>query len=304
MNAKGADAQIRHTILIICLMTLLPAFDGARATSPTALNFSIVLHDKDWVALRFNHSAGADLRFQTTYVGCSTPDWPEALAHAYFYLHERFANSTGVQWDGDGALPGLQVGANRNVAGQYSNLAGPAGVRTGNCGSRWGSAGSPWNDSQWLAEVLIQNAPIGWYNVSATWTTGVTSWDVVTGHGLVHSAAEFPQGVSASAWTPVLGVSTSAALHDSYHSEHDTVGYFLGGSAVNALTGIPQNSTSSCTQNGERCPIDPGFGSEEFTWLRGKGPTDWNFDVHASELGSPEPILAIAELPDDTWLTH
>lgn len=285
--------------ILACSMMLLSFVPHAVGFPPQQLSVSLVGFDKAWFAVRFNVTPGNDLMFRTSYTGCSPPEYTESLDHSFITVYDGRILTDGPHTDGTSSFPGVQAGISPIVVGGAMNAVSPV-LSFGNCGSIWGGGGM--GASHRAAEVVVQNAPIAWYNVTAWWTTGVTSWDVQTGHSEVKTYAEFQDGVSASAWAWQWGAGVAAAVHETTHTTHDVVGYFWQGTALNQLAHIPRNATGSCTQNGQPCP-NVDYETNSLIWIKSSGPTDWSFDAIASVFGPPRPILAMAELPDDHWLT-
>lgn len=246
---------------------------------------STTLDSEQWLAVRFNVTADSDLALEISQWGCTPHDAGSPPVAGIAWLDIR---------DGQ---PRFQSSLLSHVGqlGVVEVAAGPAYLRTQGiggplCGGTdrhfWGGSGV-----QRSATILLITAHASDVSTTATWSKGVTSFDVQEGKGIMRTKAQFDTAVRVHTY-PLP--SASASVHEmSMQTSRDFVGWFKPEAG-------PGVHLSECTRNGGSCGEPDGVGN---ILLAGTGATEWHVSQMEATIEEP-PYYALGgiELPDNSYL--
>lgn len=292
----AASAPMRRTIAFVLLASVslsaaaLPAPASASATQTHF--FHVPLDDNGFAVVRFNLTAGSDLSLAGAWNGCrnGTSEMRATLGFAIFVVHDAQRVSLRA------LVPGETAWGDRSEVVRYGALGAsgtlPTAAKSPSCdqgGVFAGARNSGATES--LTLVVVSLAPVGWLDLAASWTTGVTSYDAASGVALALTKEQFQSGVHAT--TVPVSASVGGGLVHEASTGRDALGWFdpTGGGV-----GVTR---SSCTQDGASCPVRP----DGIHLLRADGPTDWRFAVDAdARAAAPSYVLGLVTLPGDDYL--
>lgn len=258
--------------VIAALACILAAATPSLASPRTTVWIQGETGDDEWFAIRFNVTPGSDINVVGTY-------W------IFFGSEERNGGMTIAIKDG---VPGWQLsgpsgsGSNWLPHMEWGHVATPlvrvdVGDANGSNPQREGwffGGGEPSLQVQRSVTFMgIVQADRGYFTANATWTHGVTSYDVATGPAIIRQADDLDLGVHAGSYSWLAPrAAAGALLTETLHTERDFLGWFLPESNYTSVF-----SRWSCTEDGIDCP-PPGWGPDSAGLVRlvSKGPTQWD----------------------------
>lgn len=255
---------------------------GASASSTQSVHREIDLDREDWVVFRFNLTQDADLRYQATWEGCRHEDDGQysALAGVAWF---RIRNERSSLAHFDPGTIAWGVGSDVAQVGIEGNwVKSPTSDPVPSCGSSHESfRASPGYSS--VALAVISGAPEARFTLDASWTTGVSGFEVYSGSGLMRTKTQFDHGVAVNYYPLPTGAAAAALLRQDFSHDGDLLGWFLPGDGA---------QIHSCTMNGGACP---GSGGPWYEFAQ-KGSTDVTVEI-AADVAAESPYFAVGAIP-------
>lgn len=273
--------------LALILLIGLAAAATAGSSGSEAISFSIP--DDGWFAARFNLSGPSDLDLKIRIANCQYGD-PRGAQATFQLLDGELVDRSfapRLRWITNQSHTHLQAGPARTD--------GPVVQAEGTGGHCTTWMNLPWirDTSTTLTVVGVSGGSHATGYIFANWTSGVDSWDLVTGQATIKNADEFERGVGFAVYPEPVTVGIGQG--ETFYTERDTLGWF----APHTLSGAIY-SDWTCTRNGAAC------GDLDWTHtvpLISSGATIWDFETTRIEADAPAMTLGLVELPDDSYLT-
>lgn len=290
---------MRVTLLVLLVVASGGAGVAADPLSVQGLNIDLDVGKDEWIAIRFNLSAGDDLGAHGMLWSChaSENDFETSISQVWFGIID------GVVRPYPGALA---VGSSLWTSGTDSAEVGISGTKlrlppgysgaSGGCQGLGGGYGQGLAAQRSVTLVAVSSAPESRLEFSASWTRGVDSVDVRTGRGILLTKNDFEAGAHANVYPAGVAGGAGVFLQQTETSTHDTIGYYLP-----ELTLFSAGLTTwTCRENGMDCPPPDIVG---YIPLSSKSTTDWEFEITLdARLEGPYDVLALLDLRTDDYL--
>lgn len=286
----------------MAMIVLAPTAPGSTpANEPTlqteaGLRFDREISENGWVALRFNITSESDLSVDGRSVVCEqgvTRGLMSVVIADGALMPSIIAPALDLWGPFDG-IGEYGIDGSQGVLGQVSPTNGCYNLPV-----IYRRSIFPANESVVLLTMIGGSS--GSLSLNATWSKGVTSWDVVAGTGTALTRAKFERGSSVSTYTFLppgsnvhAGTAVAVDLRHAQQTALDAVGYFAPHAG-----GIGTTSWS-CSVASAPCPTASGA----IIPLQSRGVAEWAFEIRADARVSTLPYYAVmvAELPDNSYL--